>query len=154
MPSSSSFKFSLEYAVLLVDSYTKLTGFDLLDSTDRTLSAAEALYYAPFALMSHSGAPDPVFNFANQTTLQLFEMDWESFTRMPSRMSAEPENRAERAALLRRVSEQGYIDDYSGIRISSTGKRFRIHRATVWNVTDDTMKVISQAAMFKHWEYI
>lgn len=147
-------KLSLEYAALLKDSYGKLTGLDLLDSTDRSLSAADALFFAPFALMSHSGMPDPIFNFGNQTALQLFEMDWDTFTILPSRMSAEPENRAERAALLQQVAEKGFIDNYSGIRISSTGKRFRIQRATVWNVTDEKMKVISQAAMFKHWEYI
>ena len=147
---------SLEYAILLSESYTRFTGLDLLDSAaiSSSHSLAEALYLASFALMSHNTDADPVFNYANRTTLQLFEMDWDRFTRMPSRLSAEPVNRAERARLLEEVTRNGYIDNYSGIRISSTGKRFRIERATVWNVADAKMNVISQAAMFKNWEYL
>jgi len=39
------------------------------------------------------------------------------------------------------------------MRISADGKRFRIHHATVWNVTDDAGKKIGQAATFLKWDY-
>ena len=42
--------------------------------------------------------------------------------------------REERARLLETVARRGFIDDYSGVRISKTGRRFRIIRATVWNL--------------------
>jgi hypothetical protein len=32
---------------------------------------------------------------------------------------------------------RGFIDDYAGVRIARTGRRFLIQRATVWNLTDD-----------------
>ena len=34
------------------------------------------------------------------------------------------------------VSAHGYIDDYSGVRISASGRRFVIRDAVVWNVVD------------------
>jgi hypothetical protein len=62
--------------------------------------------------------------------------------------------RAQRAQLLGSVSRRGFIDDYSGIRISTAGRRFRIHRATVWNVMDAHGAPAGQAVMFRDWEYI
>lgn len=49
-------------------------------------------------------------------------MDWNEFTRLPWRLSAEAVNQAERRQLLAQVSAQGYSDDYRGIRISKTGR--------------------------------
>ena len=60
----------------------------------------------------------------------------------------------ERAEFLRRVREQGFIDDYSGIRISSKGRRFRIAQATVWNVADAHGNYAGQAATFSKWEFL
>ena len=64
-------------------------------------------------------------------------------------------SRQERAALLSRVSRDNYIDDYSGVRITKTGKRFRIDQATVWNVVDsDTGDYLGQAAVFSYWSFL
>ena len=57
--------------------------------------------------------------------------------------------REERQALLDRVTAQGYIDDYAGIRISAKGRRFRIARAVVWNLVDAGGHCHGQAAMFR-----
>ena len=84
--------------------------------------------------------------------MSLWQMDWEILTTMPSRLTAEPMHRDERAEFLRRVREKGFIDDYSGIRISSIGRRFRIRQATVWNVTDALGDYAGQAATFSNWE--
>jgi len=83
--------------------------------------------------------------------LELFGMDFAAFTRLPSRFSAEPLLREERALLLERVARDGFIDDYSGIRIAASGRRFRIERATVWNLVDAAGMRHGQAAMFAHW---
>ncbi len=79
-------------------------------------------------------------------------MSWEEFVSTPSRFTAEAPNRAERARLLEQVRAKGFIDDYSGIRISSTGKRYRIQQATVWTLLDDTNHRIGQAATFSQWD--
>ncbi|BCX46822.1 MEKHLA domain-containing protein [Haloferula helveola] len=144
--------FLAAHVALLESSFRRLTGRDLIPGgvTDAT-TLARQLYQAPFFLASHDGGDDPVFNYANLTAQALFELDWSTFMTTPSRFTAEEPNRAERARLLERVTAEGFIDDYAGIRISRTGKRFRIEGATVWNVSDDTGKVIGQAATFDRW---
>ncbi|MCB2079450.1 MAG: MEKHLA domain-containing protein, partial [Novosphingobium sp.] len=62
--------------------------------------------------------------------------------------TAEAPMRDARQQLLDRVTRDGYIDDYSGIRISSTGRRFRIENAIVWNLVDGNGARHGQAATF------
>lgn len=73
---------------------------------------------------------------------------------MPSRLSAEPVSREERARLLAEVSKNGFIDNYTGVRISRTGKRFLIEHAIVWNLLDEQGVYRGQAAMFRDWKYL
>ena len=68
------------------------------------------------------------------------------------RLTAQAPNREERARLLAQVAAKGYIDDYSGVRISRKGRRFRIERATVWNLTDENGSPCGQAATFSKWK--
>lgn len=112
---------------------------------------ARTLYEAPFVLVSHGTEADPVLNYGNQTALTLWEMDWEELTRTPSRLTAEAPLREERARLLAAVTAHGFIDDYSGIRISKSGRRFRIAQATVWNLVTAEGVHCGQAATFSKW---
>lgn len=73
---------------------------------------------------------------------------------MPSRLTAEAPERSEREKFLKEVTEKGFISNYSGIRISKTGKRFLIKEATVWNLVDETGRLHGQAACFSEWENI
>jgi predicted DNA-binding protein (UPF0251 family) len=63
-------------------------------------------------------------------------------------------DREGRAKLLEAVTRRGFIDDYSGIRISKTGRRFKISRATIWNLLTEDGKPCGQAAMFTEWKLI
>ncbi len=110
-----------------------------------------SLWSAPLAIVAHGTEPDPVFYFGNRIALTLFEMDFETFTRLPSRFSAEPLLREERARLLEGVTRNGIIEDYAGVRISATGKRFQISNASVWNLTDPSGEAVGQAAAFAEW---
>ena len=142
------------HADLLIRSFGRLTGRPLIVSPPFQTPLAKSLFYAPFALVSHDTSSDPIFTYANQTALHLFEMTWEQFTTMPSRYSAEPDLREDREALLRQVHDHGYIDHYSGIRVARSGRRFRIFRAVVWNLLDDKGIYHGQAACFHEWEYV
>ena len=133
---------------LLAQSHLRLTGRPLVDDD---ADPAAALWAAPVVIVAHDTAPDPIFFFGNARALALFETTAEDFTAMPSRLSAEAELREERARLMARVTRDGFIDDYSGIRISATGRRFRIHRATVWNLVDPAGRLHGQAAAFADW---
>jgi hypothetical protein len=132
----------------IATSYHALTGRDLVPPS---ADIAHALWNAPAAIVGHGTEPDPIFYFGNQTALRLFEMSFEDFTRLPSRLSAEPLARDERARLLDRVTRLGIIEDYAGVRISATGRRFRIANAAVWNLTDAQGRRAGQAACFAEW---
>lgn len=143
-------QFHQAHLALLSDSYQRLLNRPLLESAGgRTL--AEQLFNADFALLSHNADSDPIFNYANRTALGLFELSWDELIVMPSRFSAEPVNRQERERLLAEVSNKGFIDNYSGVRITKTGKRFLIQRAVVWNVFDSQQRYYGQAACFSDW---
>ena len=120
----------------LLRTYHRWTGRHLIEPCGDELAEARMLFEAPFAVVSGGAEGDQILNYGNKTAMELWEMDWDTLTRTPSRLTAEPMHREERAEFLRRVRERGFIDDYSGIRISSKGRRFRIAQATVWNVTD------------------
>lgn len=138
------------HAELLIFSYQHWTGRNLLrQQADQ--DSYRALYNASYAIVSHNTGDDPIFNYANLAVLSVFELDWAAFTRLPSRKSAEPVNRAERDRLMACVSKHGFIDDYRGIRISSSGKHFMIEDATVWNIVDAGGKYYGQAAVFYSW---
>ena len=141
-------------ANVLIGSYRHWTGLDLLSPPDGVENRACRLFEAPFALVSHGTEHDPIFNFGNRMALGLFELPWAEFTRMHSQRSAEPPCRDERAALLARVTEHGFIRDYQGVRITSSGRRFEISQATVWNLVDDACHPCGQAAMFSDWRWL
>ncbi|HLJ57063.1 MAG TPA: GNAT family N-acetyltransferase, partial [Chthonomonadaceae bacterium] len=103
---------------------------------------------------SHGTQADPVFSYGNATALRLFEMRWEEFTALPSRLSAEPVHRDERQRMMDEVTRNGFIASYGGIRISRNGRRFAISNATVWNVVDDAGRYTGQAAKFTEWRFL
>ena len=151
---SSQNDFLAPHVAHLLRSYRQLLGRDMIDPTVPISEQARLLFEAPFAVVSHNVAEEPIFNYGNHTALQLFAMSWEEFTCLPSRLSAEPVHQAERARLFERVRADGYIDDYRGVRIAKTGRRFWIENATVWTLHDETGQLYGQAALFDNWKDI
>lgn len=147
-------EWGLAHTARLARSLHHWTGRTLWPGVHDPAALARAVYEAPFVLVSHGPEPDPILNYANRAALALWEMSWEELTRTPSRLTAEAPNREERARLLQAVTARGFIDDYSGVRISKTGRRFRIERATVWNLLTETGQPRGQAAMFDRWEFL
>ncbi len=143
-----------EHIGLLRQSLRRLTGRDLIDAEVSAEEAARRTYLAPFVVLSHDNQADPILTYANRCALELFELDWEELVRMPSRLTAEAPNRDERARLLAQVAARGFIDDYAGVRVSSTGRRFRIEAATVWNLVDVGGLNQGQAATFAAWRML
>lgn len=136
--------------LLIISSFKHWTGRDLPGEPKN----AKELFESSISILSGGPEADQILNYGNLTALTLWEMDWEKFTSTPSRLTAEPDQRPAREAFLKRVREQGYVDDYSGIRISANGRRFRIKRAVVWNLIDAAGRHAGQAAAFKDWEFI
>ncbi len=144
----------IEHTQVLLDSYRHWVGSDLIMRATSPKEDARALYTAPMVVVSHGTEADPVLNYGNQTALNLWQMDAASLCQTPSRMTAEPMHRDERQRLLERTSQAGFVDDYSGIRISNIGQRFFIPRATVWNLIDANGERVGQAATFSEWRLL
>ncbi len=138
------------HVAMLASSYSAFTG-RVLQAGSTPEERARALYHAPFVVLSHGTETDPIFNYANLTAQRLFELSWTEMMQLPSRYSAEPVSREERARLLAAVTTKGFIDDYRGVRISKSGRRFMIEQATVWNVSDEAGVPRGQAATFAQW---
>ncbi|MEO6183262.1 MAG: MEKHLA domain-containing protein [Verrucomicrobiota bacterium] len=146
--------FVILHTTCLVRSLKQWTGRDLLKDLSDAGERARKIFEAPFALVSHGTEEDPILNYGNRAALELWEMSWAELTNTPSRLTAEAPNRVERARLLATVTEHGFMDDYSGVRISKTGRRFRIERATVWNLLNESGRSCGQAAMFDRWSFL
>jgi hypothetical protein len=146
--------FAVAHSLCLARSFKEWTGRDLLPGDLLPAALAERIFNAPFVVVSHGTQADPILNYGNRAALALWEMSWEEFTRTPSRLTAEAPNREERARLLEVVTRDGFSDNYSGIRISKSGRRFEISKATVWNLVSETGKPCGQAATFSEWKFL
>lgn len=138
----------------LLLSFARWTGHELFSNQGTEREQACALFETPFVVVAHGTEPDPILNYGNRAALSLWEMDWAEFTRTPSRLTAEQEQREERARLLAEAARKGFFADYRGVRISRSGKRFLIEEAIVWNVLDEAGRPAGQAATFSQWRYL
>ena len=135
----------------VLNSHRHWIGRELLKRIGGPEAQAAALDAAPFVLVSHGTEADPILNYGNRLALELWELDFASLTQMPSRLTAEALHRDERAQFMAQVKRDGFVTGYQGIRISNSGKRFRIEEALIWNVLDEQSIVCGQAAAFSKW---
>jgi PAS domain-containing protein len=146
-PSLSS-ALDVAFFKLLTDSYTRTVGKQLVGPGQ---DAAWLYGDAPFAVLAHNIADDPVFIYANRTAQRCFEYGFDELITIPSRLSAEAPNRAERQRLLDAVASDGFISNYRGLRIAKSGRRFWIEGGIVWELTDGAGNRHGQAALFTSW---
>ena len=146
--------FRTKHAALLRSSLKRCTGLDIVTPDLDARSAAAAIFYAPWALLSHNADHDPRFTYANRTGLRLFGIPPDELAQHHSSETTLPEDRPERERLLARVRHCGFVNDYSGVRVSTTGVRFMVKNAVVWNMLDAQGRYTGQAAMFRCWRYL
>ena len=144
----------IAHTQIMLDSFRFYVGRELIARTGQAEDDARVLFEAPFVVVSHGTQDDPILNYGNQTALTLWEMDIPTLTSMPSRLTAEPMHRDERAQLMTRAARDGFVDDYRGIRITSSGKRFLIEQAIIWNLIDGHGQRLGQAATFSEWKWL
>lgn len=127
-----------DFETLLAQSFQRLTGQTLAD-----------VWNLPQPLVSHGVQADPIFRYANAAALALWEMNWNAFTQLPSRLSAQddPAIQTDRSRYLAQAAARGWVADYQGIRISATGRHFRIADTILWTVTDTQGQTHGQAAL-------
>jgi len=119
---------------------------------------AQELFAAATVVLAHDGAdpmgdPGPRLIYANRAALQLWRRPWAALVGMPSRLTAEPAERAGRAQVLARAQRQHAIGNYTGVRIDSQGRRFQISGARVWSLRRPDEEG-GQAAAFSAWHWL
>jgi len=143
----------IRWSQILANSYRQVIGADLVNA-DTPEQLSQALFHAPFVLVSHGTQADPIFNYANQTAMQLWGFDWDEFTRTPSASVTQPDEMSDRALMLKQAAEQGYIDNYEGTRIAKSGQKFLIKEVRLWNLEDEKGDRCGQAATFPSWQWL
>ncbi|MGZ2461573.1 MEKHLA domain-containing protein [Rhizobium sp. JGI 0001019-L19] len=139
----------LEFYALMAESFERSVGRRLAPEGQ----GAEWLYHtSPAVVLAHNTEVDPRFIYANRAAQACFEYSWDEFITLPSRLSAEAPDRAERERLLNAVAANGFIADYRGLRIAKSGRRFYIEKAIVWNLVDRNGRRHGQAATFDSWQ--
>lgn len=144
----------IRWSQILTTNFRRLLGRDLINPVDSPGQLAQDLFHAPFVVVSHGTQADPILNYGNKAALELWSMSWVDLIQTPSRLTAEPINRDTRAAMLEQANRLGYIDNYQGIRISSTGQRFAIDQAIIWNLSEESGLKCGQAATFDHGQWL
>ncbi|BAQ63383.1 MEKHLA domain-containing protein [Geminocystis sp. NIES-3709] len=151
----------IAWTQIILNSYYQLLNTELIDRTvplydqkSDKLTQSKNLFYLDRVVYSHNTDLDPIYNYSNKKGLELWEMDWQQLTNTPSRMTTQPLLREEREKLLQETISKGYIQNYQGIRISRTGKKYLIKDITVWNLTDNEGKFCGQAATFSQWDLL
>jgi len=137
-----------EFFDLLVSSYRRFVGVSPV-FLEGGHHSAEWLYEdASYCVLAHNTDAVPRFIYANKAAQACFEYDWEEFTSLPSHLSAEESDRAERQKLLDAVARNGFAAGYSGLRIAKSGRRFCIADGILWQLVDRAGTVSGQAATF------
>lgn len=142
-----------QLAACILRSHERAFGRPLLPGSDNA-HAAQNLFSADTVVLAHNGSADPCLIYANAAALQLWERRWAEMIGMPSRLTAEPQERADRARMLASALQQHASEGYSGVRISQSGRRFRIHNARLWTLWGPGDQPCGQAAAFSDWWWL
>src|SRR5690349_4597252 len=100
---------------LIAESFARVTGGSLIPPGG---DPAAAVWSHSSVIVAHGTEDDPLFFYGNRAALTLFELPAAEFAGMPSRLSAEPGDRATRAVLMEQVARDNFVRGYSGVRVS------------------------------------
>ncbi|MEB3226668.1 MAG: MEKHLA domain-containing protein [Synechococcus sp.] len=141
---------------LILDNYCHWFKTELISRESSPEQQAKNLFEAPFVVLSHDTAADPVYTYGNQTALDLWERTWAELLQMPSRQSAESFNEAQttRNQILRDSRALGFQAGFSGIRVRKSGQRIKIEDVKLWDLLDAAGEYRGQAAVFSKWTFL
>lgn len=144
-------KTDADFFALLSESHARLVGTPLVPpGKDATWLYRDA----PCVVLAHGTDADPHFIYANKAAQACFGYSWVDFLDLPSRLSAETQEQAQRQELLDRVLRDGFMSGYRGVRIAKSGRRFIIEDGVVWELIDRHGTRHGQAATFSSWRDI
>ena len=139
-----------EHVLIMLENLKRWTGQDLIKKYKFSLDRlGEQVFNANFYILSHNHAADPILTYGNNRVLQQWEISWAELITMYSKNTAKPVDRSARLAAMAQLNLNNCISNYGGVRISKTGKEFRIIDATLWNLFDNKGNLYGQAAWFE-----
>lgn len=142
--------YDIPFVAALLAAYEALLCDALIPPHVPTADAVAWLYLnSELAVVAHDTQPDPCFIYANIAAQRCFERPWAELVGMPSRLSAEAPERAERAAMLEQVARHGFLRGYRGQRVTASGRRFWIEGGIIWNIPRADGAPWGQAACFR-----
>lgn len=115
-------------------SLKKLTGRGVYDRMNIPQGALqEVLSNNRFVLISHGTQKDPIYNFGNTACLEAFVRTWQELCRIPSRESVvtRSQDDALRIELMNNVTNNGFVEGATGIRVTGDGRLIRLVDAVV-----------------------
>lgn len=146
----------ISHVTLVDESLRKLSGEGVfermgLSVSDETTDIYEHICQNErFVLITHGTESDPIFNYGNIAALEAFVRTWEDLRTIPSRQSVVFRSQDEeiRIKLLKTVTDTGFVEGATGIRVRGDDKFMRLVNAVVWNCYDNDGVYIGQAALF------
>ena len=143
-----------DHIARLMAAFARVTGRDLvaelgLDTGIDPGALGRSAWEGDFALLSHRGDGQATLNYGNRFALALWEMDWAVFTATPSVATAPPVDVPERGAMMEEVARSGFVGNYTGRRVSATGKLFTIDDGMIWRLLDAKGEAFGVAATFR-----
>lgn len=144
-----------EHVLIMIRNLKRWTSYDLIEANGFSEeNLGEEIFNTDFYLLSHNGAQDPILNYGNRKVLELWEITWDQLTSMYARNTAKQDDQSAREEMMRKVKGQNYVSGYDGVRVSRTGKEFKILNVTIWNLFTEGDKPYGQAAWFRKVEFI
>lgn len=139
-----------EWLLLSSNSLQQYTGKSLLEHMveDSVESLQDAHENTRFAILSHGIQEDPIYNYFNKAALETFQYEPEEIYQLPSRKSAPPDLRVDRAALIQASVECGFQIYTKAVRVTKCGRLFQINEGLLWNVYDNEGNRVGQTALF------
>jgi len=145
----------ISHVSLLDRSLKHLTGRGVYERMGVQPSSPKGIYNTVclnerFVLISHGTEANPIYNFGNVAALQAFVRSWDNLM-IPSAESVVLRSQDEtlRNELMQKVTDNGFVEGASGIRVRGDGKFIKLVDAVVWNCYDnDNSTYIGQAAFF------
>jgi MEKHLA domain len=119
---------------------TNITTFEQLDKNTR------------FGVLSHGTQVDPIYNYGNCASLELFGYPLDILCQTPSRYSTVESLMEDRDQIIRSIESVGHGPISNALRVTSDGKLFVMRSAYLWNVYDDSGRRIGLAALYDRSE--
>jgi PAS domain-containing protein len=134
-------------AAVILDSFRRLLGRELIGRTGDAGEDARRLFELPLGVLAHDTATTPLLDWANRAAAAAFDATPEELLGRPSAATAPADASADRERLFETLRRHGFVTGYTGMRITTTGRRFLIEDVTVLELRDGRGNPAGHAAI-------